>query len=120
MVAKLLVHAPDRPSAIQRMLRALDELRIEGFATNQAFHRALFAEPAFVKGDLSTRFLEEHDLLGRIAKAEEAKAGSVRLEVAALVAALEAYPGGGLAGHHLRSTLPKPVAAARRRNWEAE
>jgi acetyl-CoA carboxylase, biotin carboxylase subunit len=117
MVAKLLVHAPDRRTACTRMLRALGELHVEGFATNQAFHKALFAEPKFVAGDLSTRFLEETDLLGRISKAEGAKADAARLEVAALAAVLESSPGGGLAGHHLRASLPKPVAGMRRRDW---
>jgi acetyl-CoA carboxylase, biotin carboxylase subunit len=120
MVAKLLVHAPDRKTACTRMLRAVDELHVDGFATNQAFHRALFAEPAFVQGDLSTRFLEEHDLLGRIARAEEQKANAGRVAVAALAIALESSPSGGLAGHHLRASLPKPVARPGLRNWEAE
>jgi acetyl-CoA carboxylase biotin carboxylase subunit len=117
MVAKLLVHAPDRATACARMLRALGELRIEGFATNRAFHQALFAEPAFVQGDLSTRFLEEHDLLGRIAAQAEAAQGDVRARVAALVAVLDSSPGGGLAGLHMRTSLPKPVGPARLRDW---
>src|SRR5688572_19813846 len=119
MVAKLLVHAPDRASAVRRMLRALDELRIEGFATNQAFHRALFAEPKFVAGDLSTRFLEEHDLQGRIAEELRASQSGARIKVAALVAALDGAPGGGLAGAHLRQGLPKPIGPKRLRDWEA-
>ncbi|HUR25856.1 MAG TPA: acetyl-CoA carboxylase biotin carboxylase subunit [Candidatus Thermoplasmatota archaeon] len=119
MVAKLLVHAPDRASACRRMLRALDELRIDGFATNQAFHQALFAEPDFVKGDLSTRYLEEHDLQGAIADALRDAQADGRMRVAALTAALDGAPGGGLAGAHLRSSLPKPVGPKRLRDWEA-
>jgi acetyl-CoA carboxylase biotin carboxylase subunit len=120
MVAKLLVHAPDRAAACRRMLRALGELRIEGFATNVPFHQALFAEPAFVAGDLSTRFLEEHDLQGRIAREAEAGQAEARARVAALAAALDAAPGGGLAGAHLRQSIPRPVEpAARRRDWGA-
>jgi acetyl/propionyl-CoA carboxylase alpha subunit len=119
MVAKLLVHAPDRASACKRMLRALDELKIEGFATNQPFHRALFAEPHFVAGDLSTRFLEEHDLQGRIAAEAQATQSAARVRVAALVAALDGAPGGGLAGAHLRSSLPKRVGPKKVRDWEA-
>jgi acetyl-CoA carboxylase, biotin carboxylase subunit len=119
MVAKLLVHAPDRASAVRRMLRALDELHIEGFATNQPFHRALFAEPAFVAGDLSTRFLEEHDLQGRIAADVQASQSATRARVAALVAALDGSPGGGLTGAHLRHSLPKRVGPRKVRDWEA-
>jgi acetyl-CoA carboxylase biotin carboxylase subunit len=119
MVAKLLVHAPDRAAACRRMLRALGELRIDGFATNVPFHQALFAEPAFVEGDLSTRFLEEHDLQGRIAREAEARLAEARAQVAALAAALDAAPGGGLAGAHVRQATPKAVGPARRRDWGA-
>ncbi len=119
MVAKLLVHATDRAAAGKRMLRALDELRIDGFATNQAFHKALFAEPHFVAGDLTTHFLQEHDLQGRIAAEAQASQTAARVRVAALVAALDGAPGGGLAGAHLRQSLPKPVGPLKLRDWEA-
>ncbi|MFA5944499.1 MAG: acetyl-CoA carboxylase biotin carboxylase subunit [Candidatus Thermoplasmatota archaeon] len=119
MVAKLLVHAPDRASACNRMLRALDELKIEGFATNQAFHKALFSEPHFVKGDLSTRYLEEHDLQGRIAAEAQAAQRERRVRVAALVTALDGAPGGGLAGAHLRQSLPSRIGPRKVRDWEA-
>jgi acetyl-CoA carboxylase biotin carboxylase subunit len=119
MVAKLLVHAPDRASACKRMLRALDELKIDGFATNQPFHQALFAEPHFVAGDLTTHFLQEHDLQGRIAEELRASQSGARLKAAALVAALDGAPGGGLAGAHLRQSLPKPIGPKKLRDWEA-
>jgi acetyl-CoA carboxylase, biotin carboxylase subunit len=117
MVAKLLVHAPTREAACDRMLRALAELGIEGFATNVPFHQALFAHPRFRKGDLSTRFLEEEQ--ESMAQAM-GKAGSARRRmVAEAVVALAQAPGGGLAGAHLRQSLPKPVASGARRDWEA-
>ena len=50
MLAKLLVHAPDRQQALARMARALDELAIVGVATNQGFHRRLMADAAFQAG----------------------------------------------------------------------
>ncbi len=120
MVAKLIVHAPDRTKACDRMLRAVDETRIEGFATNLPFHQALFAHARFRKGDLSTRFLEEEDLLGRIAREAEAGLKQGRTVAAALGVALQMAPGGGLAGAHLRASLPKVlVARPGRRDWEA-
>lgn len=119
MVAKLLVHAPDRAKACDRMLRAVGETRVEGFATNLPFHQALFAHPRFRKGDLTTRFLEEEDLLGRIAREAEAGLKEGRAAAAALAVALQMAAGGGLAGAHLRSSLPR-VALARpgRRDWD--
>jgi acetyl-CoA carboxylase biotin carboxylase subunit len=58
LLAKLIVWAPDRPTAIERMRRALDELSIVGVATNQGFHRRLFADPAFRDADIDIQFLE--------------------------------------------------------------
>jgi acetyl-CoA carboxylase biotin carboxylase subunit len=119
MVLKLLAHAADRAGAAQRMLRALGELEVEGFATNQAFHKALFAHPAFRAGDISTRFLEEHPLQEQIAREEESKSGARLLRAAAVAAALESLPG-GLAALHLRASSPRIVAAGGARRWEAE
>ncbi|MGH7580924.1 MAG: acetyl-CoA carboxylase biotin carboxylase subunit [Gemmatimonadales bacterium] len=58
LLAKLIVCAPDRPQAIARMARALDELVVEGVATNQGFHRRLMADQAFRDGDVDIQFLE--------------------------------------------------------------
>jgi len=58
LLAKLIVWAPTRPQAIDRMRRALDELQISGIATNQAFHRRLFADAAFCEGDIDIQYLE--------------------------------------------------------------
>lgn len=60
MVAKVIVHARDRISAIRRMLRALGEFQIEGIKTTIPFHRNLLKHPAFVRGTrYSTHFVEE-------------------------------------------------------------
>ncbi len=81
LLAKLIVHAADRPQAIRRMRRALTELHISGLATTQAFHLAVMDEPDFRAGRLSIRYMEEHpDLLN----AAEADA----LETAAIAAVL--------------------------------
>jgi len=64
LLAKLVVWAPDRPQAIARMSRVLTELLISGVATNQVFHRRLFADPAFQQGAIDIQFLERRpDLL---------------------------------------------------------
>ncbi|MEQ8345607.1 MAG: acetyl-CoA carboxylase biotin carboxylase subunit [Sneathiellaceae bacterium] len=58
MVGKLLVHGSDRDDAIARMLAALDDLRIDGLSTNQAFHRFVLRHPDFAAGRVHTRWLE--------------------------------------------------------------
>jgi len=58
MIGKLLVHAEDRPRAIARMRRALDELQVEGVRTTVGLHRRILSNAHFEKGDYSTKFLD--------------------------------------------------------------
>jgi acetyl-CoA carboxylase biotin carboxylase subunit len=58
LLAKLIVHAEDRETAIRRMQRALGEYVVEGIRTNIAFHRAALAEESFQEGNYDTRFVE--------------------------------------------------------------
>ena len=62
MIAKLIVHDTDRPRAISKMLRALDEFIIEGLKTTIPFHKQLLQDPRFVAGDFDTTFLERFTL----------------------------------------------------------
>ena len=50
LIAKLCVWDTDRDRARLRMLRALEELVIEGVSTLTGFHRALLSHPCFVGG----------------------------------------------------------------------
>ncbi len=64
LLAKLIVHAPDRLGAIDAMQRALTELCVVGVATNTGFHRRLLAHPEFRSGAIDIQFLDRHpDLL---------------------------------------------------------
>ncbi len=60
LVAKLIVHAEDRPAAVACMRRALDEFRIEGFKTTIPLHKEILEHFHFVKGRVDTGFIEEH------------------------------------------------------------
>jgi len=60
MLGKLAVWAEDRPSAIERMRRALADLQIEGVRTNQAFLAWILDHRAFRAGDLDTGFIERY------------------------------------------------------------
>jgi len=59
MIAKLIVHARTRELAIARMQRALDMMVVEGIKTTIPLHKKIMADPAFQKGDFSTKFMEE-------------------------------------------------------------
>jgi acetyl/propionyl-CoA carboxylase alpha subunit len=54
LVAKIMVHAGDRPAAIGRLRRALDETEIAGIQTTLPFHRFVARHAAFLEGELST------------------------------------------------------------------
>lgn len=61
LLAKIIVHADDRPSAINRMQRALEETIIEGPKTTIAFQQAIMRNEDFRKGDYTTGFLDTFD-----------------------------------------------------------
>lgn len=58
MIAKLIVHAPDRPSAIARMQRALGEIAIDGVKTTIPLHQKILADKEFQAGEYTIHWLE--------------------------------------------------------------
>jgi len=54
MVGKLIVHDVDRHRALARLLRALDELRIEGVPVNVATQRKILSNAIFRSGQFGT------------------------------------------------------------------
>ncbi|WP_195572097.1 acetyl-CoA carboxylase biotin carboxylase subunit [Paenibacillus sp. 1001270B_150601_E10] len=62
MIAKLIVWAPTREEAIERMKRALSEFAIEGIHTTIPFHMRLLQHPTFIRGDFDIKFLEENEV----------------------------------------------------------
>ena len=87
LLAKLIVWAPDRIQAIDRMARALDELVVDGVGTNQGFHRRLMADAEFREGEIDIQFLERRPDLATPALTESE---AVDLAIAAALAEDEA------------------------------
>jgi acetyl-CoA carboxylase, biotin carboxylase subunit len=58
MIAKLIVHAANRPAAVALLRDALGQFEVTGVATNIAFLRAVAAHPDFAEGKFNTRWLE--------------------------------------------------------------
>ncbi len=58
LIGKLIVHGATRPEALARLRVALDEMRIEGIATNLPLHRRLVTDDDFVRGGVSIHHLE--------------------------------------------------------------
>jgi acetyl-CoA carboxylase biotin carboxylase subunit len=58
MIAKLIVHADDRPEAVKRLRTALEAFEVEGIATNIGLLREVTAHPDFITNRIDTRWLE--------------------------------------------------------------
>ena len=58
MIGKLLVHQPTREQAIETMLRALSELRVDGIKTSVPIQKRILTNPDFVAGKVDTGFIE--------------------------------------------------------------
>jgi len=101
LVAKLIVHARDRPGALAKARAALDGFALEGFPSTLPFHRALLRDPAFEAAQVSTRFLETSELIpGLVAS------GKRRAALAA--AGLAMAPRGGIGAWHAQQAGPAP------------
>ncbi len=59
LMAKVITWGRDREEALARMKRALGEMEITGVPSTVAFHQRLLSEPAFLEGDVHTRFVRE-------------------------------------------------------------
>jgi pyruvate carboxylase subunit A len=100
MISKLVAWGRNRGEVIARMSRALSEYIITGVTTNIAFHKAVMREEAFKRGELSTSFIDDHNVLAEVPKIiEEDKARAAKLaeifkedkKVVAISAAVGAY-----------------------------
>jgi acetyl-CoA carboxylase biotin carboxylase subunit len=67
LLAKLVVWDVDRPSAISRAVRALNETEIEGVASTRELAIDVLRSGAFVSGDYSTSTLAELMVAGGVA-----------------------------------------------------
>jgi 3-methylcrotonyl-CoA carboxylase alpha subunit len=61
MLAKLIVHGPDRAAALATLNRALAALDVQGVVTNRAFLQRLATHPDFAAANFDTRFIERHE-----------------------------------------------------------
>jgi acetyl-CoA carboxylase biotin carboxylase subunit len=57
MLAKLIVWAPDRPQAIARMLRCLNELEVVGVPTNVELQKRILSNAFYKRGEIATDFV---------------------------------------------------------------
>ncbi len=62
LLAKIIAHGPDRDTALDRMVAALGELRIEGVPTTREFCRAALDHPDFRAGRVTTDWIATRGL----------------------------------------------------------
>ena len=66
LIAKLLTWGENRDEAILSMRRALDEFVIEGVETNIPFHKVALEDEAFRRGNYTTTFIEERQIIKKL------------------------------------------------------
>ena len=59
MIGKLITHGSSRESALARMRTALDEVIVDGIATNIPLHREIMSDAAFQAGGTNIHYLEK-------------------------------------------------------------
>jgi len=101
MISKLIISGRNRQETIERAQRALYEYIIVGVQTNIPFLKAVVSNPSFLKGEMTTHFIEEErdlfqDML-RIIEKEESLQEKLKTifnpqrRIAAIAMALETY-----------------------------
>ena len=84
LLAKLIVHAEDRPAAIGRMQAALREFIVHGMITNIDFMQAVLSHPDFENSKVSTRWVETNLESGSLLLENQEKPPALHLIAAAL------------------------------------
>ncbi|KHJ82456.1 hypothetical protein OESDEN_17850, partial [Oesophagostomum dentatum] len=72
-LSKVVVWAPDRAAAAAKLDTALAQTRISGLPTNIDFVRTVLKHPEFVKGNVYTDFIPDHqkELFAEVKKSDE-------------------------------------------------
>ena len=81
MIAKLITHGNNRVEAIQTMLQAIRDYKIEGLSTTLPFGTFVFEHDAFVSGKFDTHFINNYYTPEKIKEKQKQHA-----EIASLIA----------------------------------
>jgi acetyl-CoA carboxylase biotin carboxylase subunit len=113
MIAKLIVHADDRATAIARMARALAEYEVKGIRTNLAFLHSVILHPGFGRGGYDTGFLDQYasEILAPLVPSQDDKARAL------VVAAVRAFEKSKQASPAAGSSQNGTAAPASRWKW---
>jgi acetyl-CoA carboxylase biotin carboxylase subunit len=122
MVAKLIVWAADREQALNRLERALAELRVEGIRTTAPLFRALLADPDFRSGNLDIGMLDRKLAAGDLKALTDSSLDDLPLIAAALahsecVSQTAAGPADGTPARRSRWAGAARYEARRNASW---
>jgi acetyl-CoA carboxylase biotin carboxylase subunit len=114
MVAKLIVWAADREKALNRLERALSELRVEGIRTTAPLFQALLADPDFRSGNLDISMLDRKLAAGEL-HPPKAPADTALDDLPLIAAALAHYE----RSNRTAAAGPASPSTSRRSRWGA-
>jgi 3-methylcrotonyl-CoA carboxylase alpha subunit len=60
MIAKLIVWDENRDAALQKMDRAIDDIKFTGVKTNRDYLKRILRHPKFIEGDVHTHFIKDY------------------------------------------------------------
>ncbi|MFZ5980972.1 MAG: acetyl-CoA carboxylase biotin carboxylase subunit [Candidatus Zixiibacteriota bacterium] len=103
IMAKLIVHAPNRETAIVKMIDALHNYKILGVKTSKKFMVDVLSHPEFMAGRTYTNFIEKHMSGREIDWSHYKEIAAALASAASLTAATVATGGGGA-----RQKTPSP------------
>ncbi|HEU5226914.1 MAG TPA: biotin/lipoyl-containing protein, partial [Ktedonobacteraceae bacterium] len=106
MIAKLIVYGENRPAAVARLQKALEQSTIFGVTTNVPLLHAISVHPAFQQGATHTSFLEEHHLPGETTAQGSALPDAVLLAAALYEATNEGATDGSVPSQTTHSQNP--------------
>ena len=109
LVGKLLAWGRDFDEARIRMKNALNEFVIEGINTTIPLYKTIMEEPNFIKGELSTDYLERFKILDKMN--EDAKESAKKNAMAAVAAVL-------LQSEFVRRTEAIQQRSVTKSNWK--
>jgi len=118
MISKLVAWAEDRPQAIARMRRALDEYLITGIRTTIPFFRWLLTQPAFESGAFDTTYLDGV-LAARNGRPFVEPTPEIE-DIAAIAAAIMAATGGDGGGTETSPSLLRPHSVPTPSAWRTQ
>jgi len=109
MIAKIIVWDEDRPRAIRKMLRVLDDTVVFGVRTNIPYLKAILSHPDFADGTMTTQFIQKYFPEGLEAKPLSAAQKAFAQQALPLVRGAAAGPAAGTA---VSSPFVSPFAGA--------